>query len=118
MGRTNGPSILPIKRRGRTRRPEAISSAAEQCAIIWATSILPHSCCVVGCSLSIRDITSSTASGWNRFFILITSHFPLGHLRIVVHDSIRGRPAQRDPAGKVLDGYLKSPAEAQRPEPF
>jgi hypothetical protein len=31
--------------RGRLSRPEAMSMAAEQCAIIWATSIFPHCRC-------------------------------------------------------------------------
>ena len=44
-GRTNdGPSILPMNILGNTTRPEATSRVAEQCAIICATSILPHWC--------------------------------------------------------------------------
>jgi len=42
MDLASGPSILPINILGTTTFPEAMSSVAEQCAIIWATSILPH----------------------------------------------------------------------------
>src|ERR1051326_5772503 len=47
-----------------------MSMAAEQCAIICATSIFPHCLGELACSLSMREITSSVASGSNRFFII------------------------------------------------
>jgi hypothetical protein len=51
-----------MRSRGRTTHPEAVSIVAEQCAVLCAISIYPHRCWVVGCSLSIRAITSPTAS--------------------------------------------------------
>lgn len=56
------PDQPAINRRARLSWPEATSSAAQQCAIICATSIFPQSRCVAGCSVSMREITSSTAS--------------------------------------------------------
>src|ERR1700728_100567 len=73
MGLTNDPISLPMRMRGGLSRPAAISRVAEQCAIICATSIFPHCRSVAGCSLSMRAMTSSITSCWNRFFILAPS---------------------------------------------
>src|SRR3984957_12064029 len=56
--------------RGGLVGPGGISIAAEQCAIIFSSSIFPHCRSVAGCSLSIRATTSSAVSCSNRFLIL------------------------------------------------
>ena len=55
--------------RGGNFWPAATSIAAEQCASIWAGSILPHCRCAESCKLFMRRIISAASAGWNKVFI-------------------------------------------------
>ena len=71
--RTREPTRRPNIVRLATNFPEAISMAELQWASICETSIFPQRCCDEELSRSIREITSSTAAGWNKLFMQFLS---------------------------------------------
>jgi hypothetical protein len=71
------PINLPINVRGGLSRPEAMSSAPEQCAILCAPSLFPQSRWDAGSSRSMREISSSMSSRRNRLFISIYPHISI-----------------------------------------
>src|ERR1051326_4008508 len=102
------PISLPINIRGGLICPEAMSRAAEQCAIICATSIFPHCLGELACNLSMREITSSAASGSNRFFIITG---PCG--KIITKSSTDG--SSECTIGRLCDDPHRQSRESQSP---
>jgi hypothetical protein len=85
----NGPSSLPSKIRGGDTLPSAIPIAAEQCASICATFILPHRRSLSGLRCAIRSVISFTAADSKRFFIRINLEFSRLRKKMPIFSSTR-----------------------------
>jgi hypothetical protein len=81
------PKIHPITLRGGDFKPTAISSQAQQCAIIWATLIVPHCLWLSGLRRSIRSLISITEEASNKFFTGVSPSVPSHRLLITMRFS-------------------------------
>src|ERR1700741_1464931 len=65
------PKTNPIKERGNFSLVMLISKAAEQCASIFVTSILPHLACASGFNWSIRLMMLFAMVGSKRLYMVL-----------------------------------------------